>query len=106
MLAPAGKALVETAGFGLADSKSHLDSGGAEAIETMAGDGGIGVDGRRYDALESSGDQRFRAGPGAAGVVAGLQGYIGSAAAGAFGPMAFRSSAGTAALKSFCASGE
>jgi hypothetical protein len=36
VLAPAGKAFIEAAGFGLADAECGLDSGGAEAVEAAA----------------------------------------------------------------------
>ena len=81
MLAPAGKALVEAAGFGLADSDSNFDARRAQALHAVAGDGGIGIDGGGDDAREPGGDQRLGAGAGAAGVVAGLQGDVGRAAA-------------------------
>ena len=84
MLAPAGKALVEAAGFGLADAQGDFDSCGAQTVQTAAGDSGIGVDGGGDNAAHSGGDQRFRAGSGAAGVVAGLQRDVGRAAARAF----------------------
>jgi hypothetical protein len=51
MLAPAGEAFVEAAGFGFTDSENDFDSGGAEAVEAVAGDSGVGVDGGGDDAL-------------------------------------------------------
>ena len=54
------------------------------AVRAVSGHGGIGIDGGGHNAAQSSSDQRLRTGPGAAGVVAGLQGHIGRAAAQAF----------------------
>ena len=84
VLDPAGEAFVDAAGFGLADAERDLDAGGAQAIGAVSRDIGIGIDGGGDDALDAGGDQGFRAGAGAAGVVAGLEGDVGGGAAEAF----------------------
>jgi hypothetical protein len=44
MLAPAGKALVESSSFGLSDSNGCLKARRAHTFHPMSGNGGIGVD--------------------------------------------------------------
>ena len=50
------------------------------ALEAVAGDGGVGVDGGGDDSTDACGDEGLGAGRGAAGVVAGLEGDVGGAA--------------------------
>ena len=84
MLAPAGKALVETAGLGLANAEGDFKACGAHPLGSASGYGGIGIDGCGHHAGKSGGDQSFRTGAGAAGVVAGLERDVGGAAAESF----------------------
>ncbi len=87
MLDPAGEALVDAAGFRLADAENGFDSCRAQGFHAVAGDVGIGVGGGGHHALESRGDERLGAGAGAAGVIAGLKGDVGGAAFEACGGM-------------------
>ncbi len=80
VLAPAGEAFVEAAGFGFADAEGGLEAGGAQCFHAVAGDVGVGVAGGGDDAGEAGGDEGLGAGAGAAGVVAGLEGDVGGAA--------------------------
>ena len=81
MLAPAGEALVEAAGFGFADANDGFNAGGAQSLNTVASYGGVGIDGGGDYAANSCGDKGLGAGRGAAGVIAWLERYIGCAAA-------------------------
>ena len=65
----------------MAGADFGLDAGGAEGGEALAGDGGVGVNGGGDDAADAGGDEGLGAGRGAAGVVAGLEGDVGCAAA-------------------------
>ena len=87
VLDPAGEALVEAAGFGLADADGDFDARGAQCLEAVAGDGRVGVDGGGDDAAEAGLDERVGAGRRAAGDVAGLEGDVGRAAANAIACM-------------------
>ncbi len=90
MLAPAGEALVEAAGFCLADAEGGLDACGLQSVRCR-GRRRRGWDRwwrrRRGDA---GGDEGLRAGRGAAGVVAGFEGDVGGAASDASWPAAAR----------------
>ena len=84
MLDPAGEAFVDAARFGLADADCDFNAGGAHTVSAVAGDVGVGIDGGGDHALEAGGDEGFRAGTGAAGVIARLERDVGGAAAQAF----------------------
>ena len=90
VLDPSREAFVDAAGFSLADAECDVNAGGAQAVRAVAGDGGVGVDGGRDHAFEAGGDEGLGAGPGAAGVVAGLERDVGGAAAKAFFGMLLR----------------
>ena len=81
MLAPAGKALVEPPRLGLAAAQRDLDSRGAQAVHSVTGDGGVGIDGGGDHAAQTRRNQRVGARTGAASVVTRLQGDVGCAAA-------------------------
>ena len=80
MLAPAGKTLVEAARLGLTNTQRNLNACFAHPVHSVAGDGGVGVDGGGYNVAETRGDQGIGARAGSSRVVAGLQRYIGRAA--------------------------
>ena len=61
-----------------------LDTGGAQLIEAASGDGGIGVGGGCDYTRDARGDDRFRAGAGAAGGAARLERDVHGGAAGFF----------------------
>jgi hypothetical protein len=50
VLAPAGEAFVEAAGFGLAGAERDFECPRRAALKAVAGDGGVGVDGGGDDA--------------------------------------------------------
>ncbi len=79
MLNPASEAFVEAASFGLAEADGDLDARGAQSFKTVAGDGGVGIDGGGDDASEAGFDERIGAGRRAAGDVAGLECDVGGA---------------------------
>ncbi len=79
VLNPASETFVEAAGFGLAEADGDLDARGAQSFKTVAGDGGIGIDGGGDDAGYSRFDERICAGRRAAGDVAGFQSDVGRA---------------------------
>jgi len=85
MLNPAGKAFVETACFGLAGADGGLHAGLAQRGQTLAGDGGVGIDGGGDDAGQTGFDERLRARAGAAGGATRLERNIGGTAAQAVG---------------------
>jgi len=87
MLDPAGEAFVEAAGFRLAGADGDFDSCGAEGVEAVAGDGGVGIDGGGDNAAEAGFDKRIGTGRSAAGDVAGLEGDVGGAAVNAIARM-------------------
>ena len=80
VLAPAGETLVEAARLGLFDAYGGFNACGAQGFHSVAGDGGVGVDGGGYYAANTGGDQGLGAWAGSTGVVAGLEGDVGSAA--------------------------
>ncbi len=84
VLAPTGEGFVEAAGFFFAGANRGFDAGGLQGLEAVAGDGGVGVDGGGNDATDAGGDEGLGAGRGAAGVVAGLEGYVSGAAVDGF----------------------
>ena len=63
VLYPAGEALVDAAGFRLADAENGFDPCRAQGFHAVAGDVGIGVGGGGHHALESRGDERLGHGP-------------------------------------------
>jgi hypothetical protein len=81
MLAPAGKAFVEAAGFGLTYSYSRFQARPTQVVKAVTGDRDVGIDGGGDHAAQARVNQRLGAGAGAAGVVAGLKGNVGGAAA-------------------------
>ncbi len=65
----------------LADSDFCLKAGRTQCFHAVAGDVGVGIDGGGDHARQARGDEGLSAGAGAAGVVAGLEGDVGGAAA-------------------------
>ena len=87
VLDPAREALVEAAGFSLADADIGLDARRAQCFDAVAGHGGVGVDGGGDDAREAGADEGIGAGRRAASNAAGLEGDVGGAAANAIAGM-------------------
>lgn len=76
VLAPAGEAFVEAAGFLLADAKTRPKPCCMQCFHAVTSDGGVGIDGGGDDAAKAGGDEGLSARRGAAGVVAGLKGDV------------------------------
>ncbi len=81
MLDEVGEGVVEVAGGLFEDAESDFDVGGAEFLNSLAADLGVGVLGGDDAAGDAGGDESVGAGAGAAVVAAGLEGDVGGGAA-------------------------
>src|SRR5204862_6926851 len=73
---PARESLIQAARLFFAYASDDLDTYSAQALESAAGIDRIRIIHRRNDTLNSCGDNRFRAGPRASGVIARFESNV------------------------------